>query len=395
MIVDENKWIPMADDVWMISEGRYTNLDLYGIDESIQKGIGKEYRISDLARYMLNPNPIEVKKTLIGCEIHARLSSFDKLKEKLKGIVPKKFQRTPKNKNTPPRVLLSGFIGRKVYLKDENLESHLRKIYELLSPYDPVLKELSKVNVSEIADIVGICEDIDGNHSSLTLRGTIEEKLNFVRGAMSKNVGVILEKAHVSEGLFEMRGFDFTSYDPKRSHRLLKISLDGPTRYCVLDSNNKVEYWVENTKLVHYVHLMEQLLRTDPKFYDSLKQCTEGNAIPLKLLFYRHLAIDYSESHLPKAYREVFKNTEIGMNGIDLLMNSLKCSQLGVSINYLPQSFSGNEKMCVNISVMHDFRALEPIRNNLPLLYSEINKRTYVSEAGKFYLLDSIRGVTK
>ncbi|MDY6842770.1 MAG: hypothetical protein SVW57_01575, partial [Thermodesulfobacteriota bacterium] len=62
---------------------------------------------------------------------------------------------------------------------------------------------------------------------------------------------------------------------------------------------------------------------------------------------------------------------------------------------YIPQSYCVEQKLFTNISVMHDFRALEPIKSELPLLYSEIDKMTSVSEAGKFYLLDSIRGWAK
>jgi hypothetical protein len=41
---------------------------------------------------------------------------------------------------------------------------------------------------------------------------------------------------------------------------------------------------------------------------------------------------------------------------------------------------------------MHDLRALDPLREELPLVYSEINKRAWASEAGRFYLLDAIKG---
>jgi hypothetical protein len=40
---------------------------------------------------------------------------------------------------------------------------------------------------------------------------------------------------------------------------------------------------------------------------------------------------------------------------------------------------------------MHDFNAIEPIKSQLPELYSKISRKTSVSDAGKLYLLDSIR----
>ena len=48
--------------------------------------------------------------------------------------------------------------------------------------------------------------------------------------------------------------------------------------------------------------------------------------------------------------------------------------------------------MITLISVLHDLRALELLRKNLPQVYHEIEKRVGVSEAGRFYLLDSIEG---
>jgi DNA-binding Lrp family transcriptional regulator len=48
--------------------------------------------------------------------------------------------------------------------------------------------------------------------------------------------------------------------------------------------------------------------------------------------------------------------------------------------------------MMTLISVMHDLRALDVLRKNLPQVYAEISKYVSVSEAGKFYLLDSIEG---
>jgi hypothetical protein len=40
---------------------------------------------------------------------------------------------------------------------------------------------------------------------------------------------------------------------------------------------------------------------------------------------------------------------------------------------------------------MHDVKALEPIKDQLPQVYAEISKKTSVSDAGRLYLLDSIR----
>jgi hypothetical protein len=48
--------------------------------------------------------------------------------------------------------------------------------------------------------------------------------------------------------------------------------------------------------------------------------------------------------------------------------------------------------MTTLISVLHDLRALEMLRKKLPQVHNEIQNRVKGSEAGMFYLLDSIEG---
>ena len=93
-----------------------------------------------------------------------------------------------------------------------------------------------------------MCEDIGGNRSLLNLKGDINEKIGYMVSYLSKDVGVVLEKARVSDGLFEMSGFDFSSYDAKNSHRLIKFFSDGKTKCCVIGFDGKVEYWGPTAK---------------------------------------------------------------------------------------------------------------------------------------------------
>ena len=60
--------------------------------------------------------------------------------------------------------------------------------------------------------------------------------------------------------------------------------------------------------------------------------------------------------------------------------------------NYVPTSGPGQHKLFTNISVLHDLKALESIKDRVPHVYSEIIKKTTDSGAGKLYLLDSMRG---
>ena len=138
--------------------------------------------------------------------------------------------------------------------------------------------------------------------------------------------------------------------------------------------------------------MLEQSIRTNPQLNDSLTLCAKGNAKALKLIFSHQLNIDYSENFLPLTYKEVFEKYKLGLNERAIVLNSLKNFQLGISFNFIPQTGSIEEKLITNISVMHDFKALTPIKDNLPYVYSEMNKRATISELGKFYLLDSIRG---
>ena len=377
--------------IWVISKGRYTNFDLSRIWEGVKKKTAMEYNISELARYLLNPNPIQIKKKLVGCEIHYR-TPFYKVKEKIRKILPQKLHGLLKDNQIPVEVLKSDWETDKSPGKDDNFESHLNKITELLRPYNPIIKSLNKIDPSKVFDVVGTCEDIGGHLSYLNIPESITEKLNYIRANISKDVGVILEKAYIADGLFEMKGFNFKSYDKNKSYRLIRFSINGKSKACVLDSDNKVEFWIDDIKLVQYMQLFDQLIKIDPKLNNSLNLCTAGKAEPLKLLFSKQLEIDYSEAHLPEVYKGVFEKLNIGTNKKDVVKRVLNSSQVGISFNYVPKSAYDERKLFVNFSVMHNFRALEPIKDDLPQVYSEINKMASVTEAGKFYLLDSFRG---
>jgi hypothetical protein len=97
-------------------------------------------------------------------------------------------------------------------LKDSHLESHLNKIVEQLRPYDSVAKKLVQLDPRKIVQIVGICEDVGGNYSYLKLQGSIEEKIKYLGNFISKDVGVILNRAYIGDGLFELRATVWTSF---------------------------------------------------------------------------------------------------------------------------------------------------------------------------------------
>ncbi|MGD2187507.1 MAG: hypothetical protein PVI71_15360, partial [Desulfobacterales bacterium] len=157
-----------------------SQFDLSSIEGDQNKGPVKEYQISDIAYYLLNPNPIEVEKRLIGCEIHYPQRTTTKIIENIKRIFPRRLRPMWNGHAIPPEVLLSRCKIKIPSLKDKNLESHLNTIYESLRSYDAVSKRLPQLDPYKIAHIIGICEDLGGNLSYLKLQGSIEDKLKYV-----------------------------------------------------------------------------------------------------------------------------------------------------------------------------------------------------------------------
>ena len=392
MDVEKKQELLPKHDIWIISRGRRARFDLSTILPGVTSSLVMEYRVSDLAKYLLNPHPIEVKKILVGCEVSYHKPFFDKIRTLIRNLLPKKMHDSVADKRVLSETFMAARDKNKMPLKDERLESHIKKIESALRVYDPILKCLAGLDEKETKDITGICEDVGGNRSLLNLKGDLQEKINYMANYILKDVGVILEKAHVSEGLFEMSGFDFSTYNPRNSHRLIKFIENGVPKYCVVSFEGKVDFWIEDVSLINKMHLLEHSIKANPKFNNSLNMCTRGSAKPLRLLFKNQLEIDYSKSPLPALYKDIFKTYHIGMNGKDAVMKSLRNSQLGILFNYVPKSGDGEKKLFTNVSVMHDVKALEPIKKKLPQLYSIIDRMASVTEAGKYYLLDSMRG---
>jgi hypothetical protein len=383
---------PNNSGIWFISEGRPSDVDLNRVVEGKVDGRCQEYKISDIGRYLLNPHSIEVKKKLIGGEFHYKQGPLKKIWQAVGKILPNSLKRSQKNAAFVPDVVVSRYKLRIPSLKDGELEAYLNKIYDQLKLYDSVAKKLAQMDPRNIVQIVGICEDVGGNYSYLKLQGGIEEKIKYLGSHISKEVGVILNKAYIADGLFELRGYDFKSYDPARSYRLFSYKSGGETKACVLTGTKKVDFYLSDHYLVKLMHLLEQSLRANPGLSKAFKQCIAGQANPIKLFFNKKLEIDYSTTPLPPVYQDVFKILNVGLNQRNLIKPILNYLQIGISLNYTLASDHQDDRMYTHISVLHDFRALEPLRKNLPEVYAAVLKRGFVSEAGRYYLLDSING---
>jgi len=378
--------------IWIISEGRFSDIDLRRIAEDNVTGPCKEYNISDIGRYLLNPNSIEIKKKLIGGEIHYKQGVLKKIRKAFHKILPGSSKRREKNPMVSPDVIVSRYKLQIPPMKDSHLESHLNQIYDQLRPYDSVAKKLIQLDPRHIFQIVGICEDVGGNYSYLKLQGSIEEKIKYLGNFISKKVGVILNKAYIADGLFELRGYDFLSYDPAKTFKLITYNSEDDPKACVLTDQNRIDFYLNDIHFLKHMHLLEQSLKSNPSLSKVFNLCIEGQATPIKLFFNRKLEIDYSRAALPEIYQDVFKALNLELNQKNLIKPILNYLQIGISLSYILLSDCREDRMFTDISVLHDLRALEPLRKNLPHVYSAVVKRTVISEAGRFYLLDSING---
>ena len=378
--------------IWIISKGRLSDIDLSAlIDENVDGPI-KEYKISEIGRYLLNPHSIEVKKKLIGGEIHYKQGVLKKIRKTVLKLLPAALRNRKNNLSVAPEVIVSRYKLRIPTMKDPELESHLRKIFDQLKTYDSVSRRLSLLDPRHIFQIVGICEDIGGNYSYLKLQGSIEERIKYLDSAIAKDVGVVLNKAYVAEGLYELRGYDFRSFSPANSYRLFSYKNDGEPKACVLTDQDKVEFYINDCHLLTHMFLLEQSLRASPSLSKAFELCAGGLANPVKLFFNQKLEIDYSKSPLPEIYQEVLNAHNMTTNHRNLIKPILNYLQIGISLNFMLAADDQDDRLFTHISVLHDFRALEPLRRNLPDVYAAVSKHGFVTESGRYYLLDSING---
>ncbi|MGD8290185.1 MAG: hypothetical protein PVF37_00675 [Desulfobacterales bacterium] len=381
-----------ASKIWIISEGQSSEIDLKEMPVGNVAGPYKEFRISDIGRYLLNPHSIEVKKRLIGGEIHYKQGILKKIGKSLGRILPGSAKHRQNGAQVSPELIVSPYKLRIPTLKDSDLEAHLNQFYGLLRSHDSVPKKLALLDPGKIVEIVGICDDIGGNFSYLKLKGSVEEKIKYLEKSFSKDVGVVLNRAYIADGLFELRGYDFESYKPERSYRLVSYSEDGEPKGCVLTAQDKIDFILNDYSLIKNMQLLEQSLRANPSISEAFCRCVKGQATPIKLFFNKKLEIDYAKAALPAVYRDVFKTLDVGLNQRNLIKPILNYLQLGVSLNYILPEDGSEDRLYTHISVLHDFRALEPLRKNLPQVYSALLKQAFITETGRYYLLDSING---
>jgi len=376
--------------IWMISDGKSSNLDISSICKGSVSGPVMEYEISELAQYLLNPNPITLEENVIGCKILYMKPRSGRIRGFIKNLFSKN-SVSGRDDSYTQEIISTSKSGAPDF-NDRWLNLHLLKIKETLKPFDPVHKKLSGLKTDTVENIVALCEDIGKNRHQLNLKGGIQDKINFVTNSLSRKVKVAFNRAYLLNGLFEMRGFDFTAFKGNKMYRLVKLNANRQTKYCVLNENYKLLYWIDDNSLVNYMHLFEQSIKTDMQLREAMNLCMLGVAQPLKLFFSTQREKSYSEKYLPRVYREVLSTCKVAPTDVKSISNILNNFQSIVTFNYVPVSGIEKDKMYTNISVMHDVKALEPIKSRLPDVYSEIDKKASICDAGKLYLLDSLRG---
>jgi hypothetical protein len=389
--INKREILKKHKDFWIISEGRDSAIAGNVIEDEGVSGPVKEYYLSGIGRYLLNPKTIEVRKKLIGCEIHYKQRGLKKIHHFFRRFLPMGSKRKQKMAYSP-EVILSRYKLRIPHLQDPGLEDHLTTIYKRLRFYDSVSKRLAKLNPRTITQIVGICEDIGGNFSYLKLQGSIEEKIKYIDSVISKDVRVLLNRACVAEGLFELRGYDFESHSADKFYQILSYNSNGQQKACVLTDTHSIDFYLNDTQLLRYMHLLELSLKANPGLRNTFDLSIQGKIKPLKLFFNKKLEIDYAKAHFPEVYKIIFNELKLGPNQQNLIKPILNYLQIGVSLNFLPRADTEEGRMHTHTSVLHDIRAVEPLRKNLAKVYAEIQKRTFDSDAGVYYLLDSFDG---
>ena len=386
--MEQNMLTHNNSGLWIISPGHFAKFDLNGVIPGAKQITATEYKISSVGRYMIGPIPFEISKQLVGCEVRWRPSTLARWKQ-----VFRKLRGQQLVSDRVPLKLFLEFNDLKKKSDDEGLTNHVNAIYDHLRPYDSFYQSLTDIDLKEIEEIVGICEDNMAVQSYLTLNGNLADQLSFVKKLAGKAVNVRLERAHIANGLFEMKGFDFKTYSPDDAFRLIQFNIDNQIRALVLKPDNTLDFWVEDVKLIHYLKLFGHSIQQNDKMRESLRNCIQGNAVPLRLLVDHSLEIDYRHGPLPIIFQNAAQDGHLNDQSSKLLKQTLNLYQVGVSLNTLSNKDTRIEELCTDISVLHNLRALEPIKNKLPSIVDELSKKAANCDAGQFYLLDTIRGV--
>ncbi len=381
----------MPESVWIITPGTYTDFDVDALGIKAKPKRVMEYGLSDIGRYLIQPGSIEVENQLVGCECDWGPAGGGRVRHAL-GRLFKRPGSDPDDAASGKRTYLARNAVKIPILKDRQLAGHVEHLRSMLQPLDPVFQEIADLDPQKTADIRGICQDEAGHRTLLTLKGDLEGKRRYVLDNLLKPVRTTLASVHIADGLFEMRAWRSSLFKGQRRHRLLRFHVDGKFFACLLNANNRMAFWINEIKNLHRMVLLQQALDTSPPLSEAFNLCLADKARPMRLMFNPHLDIDYTRNRVPQVYKDLFATLDLDVDVRRSVIRSLNHHQLGVSFSYITQEGFGDPLPITNISVMHDLKALEPLRTGAPQVFAAINQRATVSEAGKYYLLENIRG---
>ncbi len=380
----------MPESVWIITPGAYTDFDVAQLGIKAKPKRVMTYGISDLGRYLIQPGPIEVENQLVGCTHKPVITGAGRLRQSLKRILAG--HPTPRPEGGDRHEILARNTIKIPTLKDRQLAGHAEHLRGLLEPLDPAFQEIAAIDPRKTADIQGICEDEAGHRTVLTLKGDTAAKQQYMLKHLLKPVRTTLASVHIAEGLYEMRGWPNALFRAKRRHRLLRFHVDGKFFACLLNAKDRMAFWINDIKHLHRMVLLQQAIDTSPPLADTLNQCLSDEVRPMRLMFNPNIGIDYSRNRIPQVYQELFSTLDLDLEMRRDVIRSLNHRQLGVSLSYTTQPGFGDPHPITHISVMHDVKALEPLRSGAPQVFAAISQRATVSEAGQYYLLENIRG---
>ena len=382
----------MAQHAWIISAGVYTDIDLTALGIRAAPKRVLEYALSDIGRYLLFPGPFEIESRLMGCECDLKPSGWQRFKN---ALAARRFLRSKGGRPVAPaerRLFMARLFVPIPCLRNEALARHVDRVRDMLRSLDPVLPEIAGLDLDRVADMRGVCQDAGGHRTHIDLGGDLEAKRRYVLDNLAGRVPITLPQAWIAGGLYEMRGLAARHYQEERRHRLLRFHVDGQFFACLLNAAGRVAFWIEDADRFHHLLILQQALETDAVLRASFESCLRGEGQAMRVLINADMDIDYSLNRLPRVYRELLQSLDLAVEARKEVVRSLNARQTGVSFSFSRPEGFGDPQPTTSIAVLHDVKALDPLRESLPELYAAINRKASLSEAGKYYLLESIKG---
>jgi hypothetical protein len=381
----------MLPNAWIISAGAPIDIDLAAIGINAQPKRVMAYRLSDIGRYLISPGSVDVENRLVGCECDLKPTGWDRIRRAASRLNP---LRSKQDRRPGPdrQVFVARHDMRVPPLQDRQLARHVDRMRRLLQPLDPVIQEIAAMKLDRLEDIRGVCEDEGGHRTLLKIGGDVDTKRRYVIDHMFGSVKITLPQVRIADGLFEMRGLRPDRYRAERQHRFLRFHVNGRFFGCLLTPEDKVAFWLDDVRHLRHLILLQQALETNAELKLCLEACLEGEARALRLMLTPEMDIDYARNRTPPVYQALFDTLHLDAAQQQDVIRSLSSHKIGVSFSYVSLKTFGDPRPTTSISVLHDVKALEVVRQDVPGLYAEISRKATRTEAGNYYLLESIKG---